>query len=165
MRRHPPTRTARDLTLQDIASIMAQADAGTDPVDIAVREGVTPSVVRQTIKKARATLAENAEMYASLHMDIVRDAMAIGDSKGLAVAAKATQWALERIADGEERVVDPIPRAGENKDTKPTEFKLGIIVGGVPHQNALPAAPTVNELPIDRNEQTEKDAVLAELAP
>jgi hypothetical protein len=167
MARHPPRRTARDLTLHDIQSIMAQADNGKNPVDIAVDEGLTPGAVKRVIRKARAALANNAERYAELHAATVETAFANGDPKSLAVAIKGTQWALERISDGEDRVLDPVPRTLETGPKEAPSFKLGIIVGGVP-QGPLPAiaagSPEPSELPAHTTDAKEAELV-NDLAP
>lgn len=127
-----PLTTTETLVEQAIT----QMDIST-PQEIAIKVGVSADArpVREVIRAARRTLALNAEAYAAAHMEAVTAAIADGDPKALAVAVKASQWALERIADGADRVVDSAKQA----PTQPS-LQIGIAIGGVPQPPALPPA-------------------------
>ncbi len=95
-----------------------------DATSIAIKAGVSADagVVRQTIKAARTALQSRAEFYVEAHALATIAAAADGD-------AKPAQWALERIAEGEDRVVDPVK--AEQAPAAPT-FNMGFVLGGVP---------------------------------
>lgn len=145
-RAHPaqPGPMSLQTTEQLVSTTIAEMDAHSAP-DIAAMAGVstTGRTVREVIKSAREALAQNAQRYVQVHADVVETALANGDAKSLAVAASASQWAMERIAEGPDRVVDSPKQAGTL--TQPS-IQIGIALGGV-RQSELPALPAVTELP------------------
>jgi hypothetical protein len=102
------------------------------PRQIATAAGVSAEAgpVKAVIKAARRSLAERAEFYVEAHAIATMQAALDGD-------AKPAQWALERITEQGERIVDP---AESEKPAAPPTFNIGFSLGGVPVPAALPAA-------------------------
>lgn len=96
--------------------------------EIARKAEVDPRAVRTVIKAARASLASRAEFYVEAHAAATAVAALAGD-------AKPAQWAMERIAEDGERIVDA---PEENKVQQAPTFTLGFVVGGMPAVKALP---------------------------
>lgn len=96
-----------------------------------------PRAVRSVIKSARNALASRAELYVELHVHAATVAAMAGD-------AKPAQWAIERIAEEGERIIDPPDDA--KPSTVPT-FTLGFVVGGMPAPRPVAALPAA--APID----------------
>ena len=105
---------------------------------IAVKAGVGADgrVISTIIKAARASLQSRAEFYVEAHAVATIAAAAEGN-------AKPAQWALERIAEGDDRVVDPV--AAEQAPSAPT-FNLGFMLGGIPTPQPLAIKATVEKL-------------------
>ncbi len=98
---------------------------------IARKLKVDPRSVREVIKSARRSLAQRAELYVEMHAHAAAVAALAGD-------AKPAQWAIERIAEEGERVIDP------PDDVKPASvptFTLGFVVGGMPMARPVAALP------------------------
>lgn len=116
-----------------VETAIREMDAKT-PAEIAVKVGVSTNgrAVRATIRAARESLQQNAERYVELHMLATEKAALDGD-------AGPAQWALERIAEKGDRIVDTPKSAG----VMPS-LQIGIQVGGVPPTHAI----TAEELPI-----------------
>lgn len=107
------------------------------PQDIARRVGVSTDgkTVRQVIGIAREAFARRAQDYVDLHFEAAEVAAKKGD-------AGPAQWALERIAEAGQHVVDTAKQAPQ----QPT-LQIGIAIGGVPQPGrALPAASIDAEL-------------------
>lgn len=124
-------------TEQLLTTSMMKMGTVSPPV-IAQKVGVSTSgkTVRKVIKAARESLARQAERYVEAHGELVEACLANGDAKSLGVAAKATEWALERIADGETRIIDK-PSTAPNQPS----LQIGIAIGGIPQQTAVSEAP------------------------
>lgn len=108
-----------DITLRlmdkfNAPAIARRAAAEGHPVD--------PRSVTTIIKAARRTLAERAEFYVEAHGVATIRAAIEGD-------AKPAQWALDRIAEDGERIVDA-PQA--EAAVAPTTFNIGFKMGGLP---------------------------------
>jgi len=91
-----------------------------------------PDVVRTCIARAKARLVSNADRYAEAHMDAVDGAI---KKKDFETAGKLSQWALEKIGDGGERIVE----ASQAVPVNPRIF-IGLKLGGL----ALPAGATLD---------------------
>jgi len=87
--------------------------------------GITRQQVKLLIERARLNLAARAEHYVAAHYESVRLGLAAGDSRGLRVAAQASQWALERIVEDGKRVVEA-PQQGPAG----SKVIVGIAIGG-----------------------------------
>lgn len=126
-----PRARCGPLDLSDIEAIISAKEAKPEASNTAIAREVNrhPETVAKVIKTARAVLGNLAEEYALSHIETVRQALKNGDAKSLAVAARATQWALESISQDGQRVVDVAKTAAP---AAPAEFKIGIAVGGVP---------------------------------
>lgn len=96
--------------------------------------------VREVIKAARATLASRAQAYVDLHLEAAANAARKGKSAPI-------EWALERITEGGERIVDPPKGAAISQGA----VSIGIMVGGIPQRRAdiaVTSAPlTADDLP------------------
>jgi hypothetical protein len=62
--------------------------------------------IKDLLEEAREELAAHAGEYVQSHIDVVRQALADGDPKALEVAARASQWAMEKISFDGARIVD-----------------------------------------------------------
>jgi hypothetical protein len=118
-----PAETADAMT-EVVVGLMGSLEA----TAIARRLKIDPRTVRGTIKAARASLAARAELYVELHAHAAAVAALAGD-------AKPAQWALERIAEEGERIIDP-PQA--EQPVAPTTFNIGFKIGGLPEMTAQP---------------------------
>lgn len=119
-----------------VATAIALMDSQT-PAQIAVLTGTstTGRAVREIIKEARATLQRRAVFYLDLHAQAATVAAEQGD-------AKPAQWALERIAEEGDRVVDE-PKSAPA--AAPPQFNLGFVIGGIP----MPSRQlTAGDLPV-----------------
>lgn len=136
--RHPGKPGPIPLATTEQLVAKAMTDTTSTPQEIAKAVGVSTSgvPVREAIKKARQVLANAAEKYVELHMVATEIAAMKGD-------AGPAQWALERIAEGGQRVVDA-PKTGG--PTGPG-LRIGIAVGGVP-QRSLPPTVDIDEVPV-----------------
>ncbi len=90
--------------------------------DIATKAGVGVGAVSEVIKGARLTLQQRAKFYVEAHAVATIAAAAEGN-------AKPAQWALERIAEGDDRIIDQ-PKA--DAATAPATFNIGFKIGGLP---------------------------------
>lgn len=145
-RRNYPAKRSGPLSLATTEALMQAVMEMTPddtPQGIAIRHGMATDgkTVREVIKTAREAFAKRAADYVEAHYQAVELAIADGDPKALAVATAAAQWAIEKISEGNTRVIDP-PKSGPAAPG----LRIGIAVGGVPQ----PQQPTVNireELP------------------
>ena len=112
-------------------------DTESTPVEIAKAVGVSTNgrPVREAIKAARHALASAAETYVELHMLATEVAALKGD-------ASPAQWALERIAEGADRVVDA-PKSGPSMPS----VQIGIALGGSIAPKANQPAFTIQDVP------------------
>lgn len=130
---------------------------GTPAEEAAVHFGVDASgrTVKELVKSARALFARRAEFYVEAHAQATLVAAGKGD-------ASPAEWALERIAEAGERIVDP-PKADVGR---PAAVSIGIQLGGMPstaHQTVDAELVTPAELP--RLETPKAADVPAELMP
>lgn len=138
---HPGTPGPRALvtTEQLIEAAVTQMDATSAPDIAKTIPGVSTdgADVRVIIGRARAALGRNAEFYVDAHRAAIELALVNQDAKSLAVAAGAAQWAIQRIAEGDKRIVDP-----DKMEPAAPALNIGIAIGGVPQPAhiALPPA-------------------------
>jgi hypothetical protein len=123
-KRGPKSEEESDAITQLTMRLMDKLTAA----EIARKAEVDPRAVRTVIKAARASLASRAEFYVEAHAAATAVAALAGD-------AKPAQWAMERIAEEGERIVDA---PEENKVQQAPTFTLGFVVGGMPAVKALP---------------------------
>lgn len=102
------------------------------------RFSLTPKEVRLVIDRARLKLGANAEQYVAAHMESVTAALEIGTEKGLEVAQRGAEWAMERIGQGASRVTDA-PKAGGGSSGP--QIIIGIQVGGIHAANTAESEP------------------------
>lgn len=82
--------------------------------------------IRELIEVAREELAANAGFYVQSHKTVVEMALDAGDPKALEVAARASQWAMEKISHDGARVVDAAAApSGGGQILIGINFKLG----------------------------------------
>lgn len=98
--------------------------------------------IKAVIKSAREALARRANDYADLHWNAAVMAAMKGD-------AGPAQWAIERIAEGGQRIIDA-PKSGPAAPT----LQIGIALGGMPtapNQPRITAAelPTLEAAPAE----------------
>ncbi len=141
-RAHPgkPGRPTLVQTETIITETLARMDTET-PAEIAKSLGRAPDFkpVRAVIKAARAAFALRAEDYVALHYQAAMIAAEQGD-------AKPAQWALERLAEQGDRVVDA-PQQGSS--TAPS-LQIGIALGGLLKAGPEPVAlPPIEVTAID----------------
>lgn len=126
------------------------------PTEACIAAGVeaTSKSVREMIRDARARFASRAAFYVEMHAEAAAMAAARGD-------ARPAEWALERIADGDARVVDSVKQAPVQA---PAAVNIGIVLGGVGQSQ-----PVVRQLPAEDSDVlppvTTAAAVTAELMP
>jgi hypothetical protein len=98
---------------------------------IAREHGLSKREVRTIIDRARYKLAAHAEKYVAAHMESVEQAIVMGIKDGnanaLGVAQRGAEWALERIGQGNARVLDVSKATG----SVGPQIVIGIAVGGV----------------------------------
>ena len=134
-RRHPakigrPTTAERELAVQTTLARMDQDP----PEKIARLVSRDTATIKALIKSARQDLQSRAGDYVAAHWNATKVAADLGD-------AKPAQWALERISEGEQRVVEK-EKAGS---TSPN-ITIGIKLGGIPQpQAAIDVTPIIIE--------------------
>lgn len=137
-RAHPAIPRKGTTQLQKTEALIAAADevikGDATPVAAAIAHGLEASgvSVRELVKSARSAFARRAEFYVEAHAT----ATIIAAQKG---NAEPAQWALERIAEDGERVVDSPKMA---PTLQPAAVSIGIAIGGIP--GGLHAAATAN---------------------
>lgn len=135
-------------TAQLVEAAVTQMDATPAPDIAKTIPGVSTGgeAVRVVIGRAREALGRNAEFYVNAHREAIEAAIVNGDAKSLAVAAGASQWAIQRIAEGDKRIVDP-----DKMEPAAPALNIGIAIGGVPQsvQAALPSADDVLDAEVD----------------
>lgn len=104
------------------------------PREIAVVVEQSPEAIKRVIKAARQKLQMAAETYVDMHLAAAGIAATAGD-------AKPAQWALERIQEGEQRVVER-EKAGPGQPS----IQIGIAVGGIPQPRQLTTPITPAQL-------------------
>ena len=80
--------------------------------------------VKAHIKLAREQFRLNAMTYTQIHLRAVENALAERDYD---TARKGSEWALERISEGGERLIDK-----EEKGQRDQKVMIGIQLGGIP---------------------------------
>lgn len=105
--------------------------------EIAIQAGTSTNgrAVREVIAEAKTALQQRAGFYVKAHALATIRAAGEGD-------AKPAQWALEHIADGETRVVEPV-----QKEVAPTApvFNIGFALGGLPSAKPVITIPATAE--------------------
>lgn len=130
-----PTKAERELIVQ---TTMALMDKET-PEHIAALVQRDTKAIKDIIKTARQNFQNKAAQYVEAHWEATQVASAMGD-------AKPAQWALEHLAEGEQRVVER-EKAGSSSPS----IQIGIALGGVPtpatavFSAPLPAQPALPE--------------------
>ena len=111
---------------------------GEKPTNVAIELGMSVEAkpIKEVIKTARELFARRAGEYVEIHLMAAKMAALDGN-------AKPAQWALERIAEGGERVVD----APSATATHAPSFNIGFSIGGVPLPAPLPDKPDPKALP------------------
>ena len=113
---------------------VAQAPAGIlapEQMSVLAREmGRAPGAIATVVRAAREHLQANAEKYVSIHLQAAERGLKEGD-KGLEVARKASEFAIERISAADEkgetvRIVD-VSQASAGP-----RVQIGIALGGLP---------------------------------
>jgi len=127
---------------ETITGLMGKLDSA---AAIAREAECSPETVRKVIRKARATLASRAEFYADTHATAAVIAAAQGD-------AKPAQWALERIAEGEDRVIDAPKEPTKGAGNTGPVFNFGFKIGGMGTSPAS-ALPAVEGVVLDATEK------------
>jgi hypothetical protein len=121
-----------------MSTVMSEMERQT-PQEIAITTERDVETIKKTIKSARATLHSRAEAYVDLHHTASIIAASQGD-------AKPAQWALERIAESGERVVDP---PAVEKTMQLPQPAINILIGGVPRPtHALSPTPVQNMIDV-----------------
>jgi hypothetical protein len=117
-------------TEEIVAKVMETKGDMSKAEEIAIEVSQDVGTIRATIRKARATLQSRAEEYVDIHTRGAVIAASLGNTK-------PAEWALERIAEGKDRIVDP-PAA--QAALPPPTLNVGIMLGGMPTPKALPVA-------------------------
>lgn len=104
------------------------------------------STVRVIIEKAQTKFRSKAERYVDIHMEATEKALEQGTDKSLEVAAKAAQWALERMSGEGVAVLEPVKV--DPKGNSGAKIIIGVRVGGMKANDEAPAIETtVTEVP------------------
>lgn len=85
-----------------------------------------PQTVKKQILQAKQTFASRAGDYVDAHMEAVRGALALDDPKAYAVAAQASQWAIQNMSMDGIRVLEA-PQKGASGPS----IAIGIKIGGL----------------------------------
>ena len=95
----------------------------------------TPEAIAKLITEARETLADNAQFYVQTHRQAVEDALAMDSAHGKDIAIRGSQWAMENIGTGSDRIVEK-----EVKGPTGTQIMIGVKIGG--RNAAVDVTPT-----------------------
>lgn len=125
-RRRQPAKKGRptDAEGQKIAETVLAMMGSKPPEAIARVVHRDTTAIKAVIKSARQSMQSRAEDYVEAHWNATKVAADLGD-------AKPAQWALERISEGEQRVVEK-----EKAGTSSPSISIGIALGGVPQPKA-----------------------------
>jgi hypothetical protein len=94
---------------------------------LAVITNKSRETIRKGIDEARENLSDHAKAYVDLHMAAVIAGVASEDPKGLDVAIKGSQWAMEKLSLDGSRVIDA-PKQDSDRTPK---VLIGIQLGGI----------------------------------
>ena len=83
-------------------------------------------VIQSLVEDARADFAAQAPDYVKLHRRAVEAGLHEGTAAGLQVAQKGAQWYLERVGEGQTRVIEKT-----NTETPGQKILIGIQLGGI----------------------------------
>lgn len=72
----------------------------------------TPAATKHLIEQAKDNFVAKAGRYVDIHLQTTEMALLNGDPKSLEVAARASQWAIEKISGGGVAIVDKNPSEG-----------------------------------------------------
>jgi hypothetical protein len=95
----------------------------------------SPKVIKGIVEEAKAEFAGNAKNYVKLHMDSTQKAF---DSRDYETAAKAAQWAIEKMGVEGVRIIE---QAAERPQMP--QVVIGVNLGGI----GKPPEPVINVLP------------------
>jgi hypothetical protein len=127
-RKGPLTKAEKSL----LQAVDLKADVSSTAQTLAPVLGRTPEALRKAIREARERLTANAGLYVELHAKAAALAATRGD-------ARPAQWAMEHIADGSERIVEPAPQAAAVNVG--VQVVLPSFAAPGPQNPALPAHP------------------------
>lgn len=82
--------------------------------------------VKRIIEEARDSFVESAGRYVDIHRQVTEAGLRDGTPKGLEVAAKGAQWAIEHISSEGVRIIDKV--VAESTGTK---IMIGVRLGGM----------------------------------
>lgn len=82
--------------------------------------------VKRIIEEARDSFVESAGRYVDIHRQVTEAGLRDGTPKGLEVAAKGAQWAIEHISSEGVRIIDKA--VAESTGTK---IMIGVKIGGM----------------------------------
>lgn len=85
-----------------------------------------PAATKALIARAKAQFRAEAPHYVEVHRQAMDQALKLGDAKGLEVATRASQWAIERISQDGERIVEAAPVEGTG-----VKVFVGVKIGGL----------------------------------
>lgn len=97
------------------------------------------------VREAREALKERAIEILESYIAVIGEARAAGNVE---VATKSLQWLMEHMPaeDGESLVDASIDKTKQTEQKTGPVINIGLALGGMPSQNALPA-PTIIEIP------------------
>jgi hypothetical protein len=84
------------------------------------------ALVKKAVEEAHETFVDRSKRYVDIHLATVEQAFAKGTDKGLEVAQKGSQWAIENISEQGARIVEK-----KSDDTSTgTRIMIGVALGG-----------------------------------
>ena len=94
-------------------------------------------VVKGLVEEARENFVSAAPRYVDIHRQATEQALSYGSVAGLDIAAKSSQWYLERVSEDGVHIVDK-PESGP----KGSRIMIGIKVGNIDAQVETIEIPT-----------------------
>lgn len=90
-----------------------------------------PTTLKVLLRKARERFLEHADRYMDAHIKVVEEAIGKGD---LGLAANASQWAIDRLGDDEERVTAPPQTTKVVPASNNQQLNIAVPLGGMPQK-------------------------------
>jgi hypothetical protein len=85
------------------------------------------ALVKKAVEEAHETFVDRSKRYVDIHLQAVEAGLNRGTDKGLEVAQKGSQWAIENISEQGARVIEKQAK----DDNAGARIMIGVKIGGI----------------------------------
>ena len=120
------TKVEKDLIARVIAD--QSAEMTTSQVNaLAIVTRRSRATIKKAVEEAHETFVDRSQRYVDIHLQTVEAGLSSGTDKGLEVAQRGSQWAIENISEGGARIVE---KASKDENTG-ARIMIGVRIGGI----------------------------------